>query len=109
MEDDSAKRSGGTQTFDGYISYFAYLNNAEPDLWNNLSDAMSDWRFPIDVNDEQDVVDISFSGEKLGDEKQMFERIAPFVKTGSYIEFVGDEGEKWRIEFTEDSCDTVTL
>lgn len=100
----------------GYITYdtarvierhFSWLNGVDPDNWDYLKDAMADWRFPIELDDDLNVVDIGFTGEKLGDEKQMFEVIAPFVEDGSYIEMQGEDGDVWRWEFTGDSVEEV--
>jgi len=46
-----------------------------------------------------DVIGISFNSEKLGDENSLFDALAPYVEVGSYIEMVGEGGEKWRWTF----------
>lgn len=63
---------------------------------NNLPDILKAWGWQIIFSDDRDVSDIHFNGEKLGDEDDLFAAIAPFVREGSYIEMVGDEGYRWR-------------
>jgi hypothetical protein len=46
-----------------------------------------------------DIDDIRFQGEKLGDEKELFFFLAPFVEHGSYIEMVGEDDTRWRWVF----------
>jgi hypothetical protein len=40
-----------------------------------------------------------FTGEKLGDDFQIFEVIGPYVKSGSYIQIVGEDGFAWEWYF----------
>lgn len=56
-----------------------------------------------------DIVDLEFKGEKLGQEKEMFERLAPFVEDYSYLEFEGGDGKLWRWTFIEDRVLEQTL
>lgn len=57
------------------------------------------WPFSFDKNGNVD--DISFDGEKLYDDKEFFSDIAKFVETGSYIEILGEEGDRWRWVFKD--------
>lgn len=84
---------------------FAWMNGKEATSWESLDEAMAGWRFPIEYDAEDNVIDISFTGEKAGDEKQMFEAIAPFVETESFVEFQGADGYVWRYLFTEDGLE----
>ena len=88
---------------------FAWMNGVDPDEWDYLKEAMKDWRFPVEFDDELNVVGINFTGQKIGDEEQMFDVIAPYVETGSYITFFGrGDGYRWRIEFHEDEVEEVS-
>ena len=55
------------------------------------------WRIRIDI--DRAVRDVLFEGEKLGDEDLFFGAIAPWVASGSYIEMVGEDGDRWRWVF----------
>ena len=42
---------------------------------------------------------IHFDGEKIGDEDTYFSILAPFIKDGSFIEVLGEDGALWRYAF----------
>jgi hypothetical protein len=50
------------------------------------------------------VIQISFNGEKLGDDESVLNVIAPYVEAGSYIEMSGEDDNHWRWEFDGSSC-----
>ena len=55
---------------------------------------------PITDNDGN-VTDLDFAGDKLAyDEDEMFEKIAPYVDDGSFIEMSGEDGAQWRWVFS---------
>lgn len=47
--------------------------------------------------------DLWFSGEKLGDEEQIFQVLAPWVQAGSYVE-MQVQGEIWTWHFDGQKC-----
>jgi hypothetical protein len=62
--------------------------------------AMAICNFDIKLDAEKNVVKISLAGDnKLWMESEVFRAIAPYVKTGSYIQGAGDDGEIWRWVF----------
>ena len=76
-----------------------------PDVVNatTLCNAMWAWRWEI-VMDNNDVIGISFNGEKLGDDEILFNAIAPYVEAGSFIQMSGEEGMMWRWSFDGKEC-----
>ncbi len=56
------------------------------------------------IGEDGNITDLEFEGEKMGDEEQFFNAMAPHVKSGSYIEMHGDEGEGWRWVFDGETC-----
>ena len=70
----------------------------------SLSEAMYAWRWEVFIDDTGDIANISFNGQKSGDEDTLFTAIAPFVKEDSYIEMQGEEGSLWRWWFTDGQC-----
>lgn len=54
------------------------------------------WRWDPVFDDDRNIVEVEFMGEKLGDDIIFFGALAPFVKKGSYIEMSGEDGERWR-------------
>jgi hypothetical protein len=67
------------------------------------------WRWLLNSNDQGDIVGLDFEGQKLGDDEQLFRVLAPFVRPGSYIEVLGEEGYRWRWTFVEGEAGTVYL
>ena len=57
------------------------------------------WRWQADLDEDGNIDEICFAGEKLGDEDVLFRAIAPFVRCGSYIEMSGEDGGLWRYFF----------
>lgn len=50
------------------------------------------------------VIGISFMGEGYSDDIKLFNILAPFVESGSFIEMIGGDGETWRWVFDGTSC-----
>lgn len=74
----------------------------------SLQNSMSEWSWDPEFDPETgDINDITFNAEKLGDEIKMFQTIAPFVETGSYIQVSGEGGESWRWVFDGKTCEEV--
>jgi len=63
------------------------------------------WMWDIELDSEGNVIEIQFEGESLGDEDALFGAFAPFVKAGSYIDMVGEDGERWRWAFDGTKCE----
>lgn len=66
---------------------------------SSFEEGMTDWRYPVTVDDKGNVIGIDFEGEKLGDEDHLWKAIAPFVTPDSYIEMSGEDGDFWRWYF----------
>lgn len=69
----------------------------------NLVAAISAWRWtPVVENEgEGDIVGLRFAGEKLGDDEHLFHALAPFVEPGSFLQMVGEDGERWQWRFED--------
>ena len=62
-----------------------------------LEEALEAFSYTPKVDEEDNIVDIDLWCEKLGhNDDEMFSVLAPFVKSGSYIEMLGEDGEHWR-------------
>lgn len=71
---------------------------------HNLRDAVEVWGWDLEEDSSDDIIDIHFNGEKLGEDLTLFETLAPFVTKGSFIEMTGDEASHWRWVFNGKTC-----
>jgi len=94
------KMSGLSSYGDGKKSYhFAWVDMAELARAKNIEDALRAWRWSVFFDENGDITGIQFEGEKLGDDKVLFDAIAPFVGNGSFIEMSGEDSAMWRWVF----------
>ena len=71
-----------------------------------VEEAFEELRFELYEKDNKYKIDY-FSGEKLGGyELELFQCIAPYVDDG-YLEYIGEDGEKWRYIFKNGECKEV--
>ena len=91
--------------------YFAGLVKAAirrfPDLFDEMSSVREIFKgfdFEVDKDEEGNLSDIVFTGEKAGNEDELFETIAPFVEAGSSIPFYGEDNSIWRYCFDGKQC-----
>lgn len=81
---------------------FAWMHHVDhPSEWDSIDDALEAWRFEP-VYDGARMTGLDFTGQKIGDEAQMFEAIAPYVEEGSYIHFEGEDGSEFMLYFHDD-------
>ena len=65
---------------------------------------MEEFSFDTDFDENgEDLIDITFHGEKSSCEELLFTTLAPFVKSGSFLEFRGEDGEGWKYVFNDGS------
>ena len=63
------------------------------------------WKVEFDSEDEEtDIIGIYFTAEKIGDEDELFDAIAPYVEKDSYIQMSGEDGAMWRWVFDGKEC-----
>lgn len=83
-------------TEDRWISHSSILNS------KTVEELFEELRFDIKVEDG--IYSIDFYGEKFGGyEKSVFDVIAKYVEDG-YLEYIGEDGEKWRYIFKNGEC-----
>ena len=64
-----------------------------------LEEALEEIRYRPIYNQDGDIYNVEFTGEKYGDEEIFFKALAPYVESGSYLCFKGEDGDTWRWEF----------
>lgn len=95
----------GSETItDSSGKHFSWVDKDFAEKFDNLHDMMEEWRWELEYDDDGDVDAIQFTGEKMGDDKLLFDTIAPFVEAGSYIEMQGEDGSKWKWTFDGKTC-----
>jgi hypothetical protein len=57
---------------------------------------------------EVDIEEIYFEGEKSGNDATIFNVIAPYVESGSYIQMVGEDNSQWRWIFDGKACTEIS-
>ena len=75
---------------------------------NDLKYVFNCWRWNIKQDENQNIIDIKFCGQNLGDDFFLFKSLAPFVKSGSFLEFESENNKKWRWIFEDNICKEVT-
>lgn len=86
--------------------HFSWVEDSEFVNAQCLEEALEAWGWYPDTDKEGNIVDLSFENEKFGDEKILFDTIAPFVEDGSYLQVSSwEERESWRWVFNDGKCE----
>lgn len=72
-----------------------------------LAEAMEEIRYLPVPNIDGDICDVEFRGEKYGDEEIFFKALAPYVESGSYICFMGEDDSEWKWVFDNGEVEYV--
>ncbi len=78
-----------------YSSHFSWVRTDIVLNSETLGEALEEIRYSPIFNDNGDIINVEFNGEKYGDEEIFFAALAPFVEKDSYISFEGEDGCKW--------------
>ena len=81
--------------------HYSWVNWEGSEFEGSFAEALYEWRWEATLDDEGNVTDLDFCGEKYGDDDTLWETLAPFVQTGSYIEIQGEDGAIWRWVFVD--------
>jgi hypothetical protein len=92
------------KTFASANQNLAFVKNESVVNASNIYDALSELRWSPHLDDEDNIENLEFTGEKLGDEQLLFDVIAAFVEDNSYIVVAGDDGKVWRWRFDGGKC-----
>lgn len=85
--------------------WFSWVVSSEYQTATDLGEAFQAWRWELRFdNNSQEWVLKGFNGEKLGDDKILFNAVAPYAKPGSYVEMMGEDGAIWRWVFDGETC-----
>lgn len=78
------------------IPHFRWINTQTVLESKSLKDALIEIRYKPKFNKSGDIMNVKFTGEKYGDEDIFFHALAPYVESGSYIDFEGEDEATWK-------------
>jgi hypothetical protein len=78
------------------IRNFSWVNTDKVLVAKTLPDALRAWRWSPTLDEDDNIIDLQFNGEKEGDDYTLFGAIAPYVKEESSISMAGEDHYRWR-------------
>ena len=88
------------QTEDGLASRrFSWIDSETVLKAQTLSEALAEWRWDCSKGSNGDLRDVTFAGDKLGDDEDLWFNLAPFIEHGGFIEMRGEDDDLWRWVF----------
>lgn len=79
--------------------HFSWVNTEIVLESTTLGEALEKIRYTPTYNENGDICNVEFTGEKYGDEEIFFNALAPYIEAGSYLCFEGEDGDTWRWDF----------
>jgi hypothetical protein len=89
--------------------HFAWVNTDVVLNSETLGEALEEIRYDPKYNSNGDICGVEFTGEKYGDEKIFFAALAPYVESGSYVGFVGEDDCEWQWVFNDGAVEKVYM
>jgi len=83
---------------DGGGSHFSWVDYDFHTITDPVK-MLEEWRWDAKQDQNGNIASLHFTGEKYGDDKLLFQTIAPFVRAGSFIQMRGEDGAQWRWVF----------
>lgn len=83
---------------------YAHLGHSPIGDATELEDALSELDWETSTDDCGNIVEMCFSGEKLHDEDEWLDAIAPHVDKGSQLMMRGEDGCSWCWYFDGENC-----
>ena len=94
------------------MSYCAW--NTKSSVWVDSCNAafvmvkMKKYGYVAEFDENGNIIGVGFPEQTLSlDEDEMFQEIAPFILSGSFIEMRGADGQQWRQVFRDGTCKRV--
>ncbi len=69
-----------------------------------IQEVLESWCWVSQFDKDGNIEALHFEGNKSGDELELFNAIAPYVKENSFIEMSGEAGVIWRFQFDGKTC-----
>ena len=81
------------------IPHFSWVNTQTVLNADTLEDALNEIRYQPKYDNNRNIINVEFTGQKYGSEEVFFTALAPYVEKDSYISFEGEDGAKWTWKF----------
>lgn len=92
-----------------YDEKISYVEKEDIEATNNLEDLFEVFGFEIEKDPiTLDINKLEFVWDKLGNDENLFGLIAPYIEEGSYIQWIGEDGDIWRYVFRNGIFEIVT-
>lgn len=75
---------------------------------HSIEDALKYSGYIAENDAEDNIIGLEYNGKKLGYAEKLFEIIAPYVRSGSFIEMMGEDHSVWRWVFTDGMLERIT-
>lgn len=95
LNDRTDLKHSGSMLPDGTWSSFSWIHKDYPEQCIDAREIFEELRFQC-VEADGTLIIHSFIGEKIGDEDIFFKEIEDLVEDGSYAEWLGEDGERWK-------------
>jgi len=92
--------SGGQKT----ASWFSWVDTKTALNTSTLADMFDEWGWSVEEDEDGNINGLWFDRDKIGQEELLFQTIAPWVKSGSYVEMHGEDGTMWRWCWENGKC-----
>lgn len=87
--------------------HFSWVDTDSVLRSRSLGNALAEIRYEPVYDDNDDICNVEFTGQKSGSEKVFFNALAPYVESGSYIAFEGEDGDKWEWSFNDGKVEQI--
>ncbi len=75
---------------------------------HSIEDALDYFGYTAKNDVKDNIIGLEHNAENLSDEEKLFDIIAPYVRSGSFIEMVGEDSEMWRWVFNDGTMKEIT-
>lgn len=75
--------------------HFSWVDTNSVLRSKTLGEALEEIRYEPEYDNNGNICNVEFTGQKYGSEEVFFNALAPYVESGSYIDFEGEDGYEW--------------
>jgi len=77
-------------------SKYSWVDDEDIEKSKTIGDILEAFRYSYSEDCDGNIFKIFFDGEKLGDDKELFSILSPYIKEDSYLNFRGEDGCLWK-------------